>query len=314
MTRSTPLPILAVGILLGILAFTATATAPSPSPSNGLATDQAAANSEVAVWLLGDSLCVLAYGAGQLGPALDAQFGDRWERTCRIGEALGWGIEQVGSREKVPPVVVVELGTNRMANLELFDTSQKLLAQMLFERGARQVVWLTAHTAWTSLYYSQNDITRANATTEGFLVSDWASFVEPRNWFYLSDDVHHNFAGRAAFSDHVVAAALLGQRASQRGGPAQPVLDQVLIGPDGAAELRGWFYGDPETLRVSVDGLVVGPAEVLATTYRPDVATAVGHSSDPTGFVAVVDLPDRRTRVCVSVDGDAPFGNACHTL
>lgn len=262
------------------------------------------------VLILGDSLCVFARGSGNLAPQMDSAF-DSHDTICKVGGNLSWGREQIQALEAVPGTVVVELGTNRMPNLTVFANEHRGLMADLRARGAERVVWLTAHTRGTTLYYSQNDIVRDTAAELDYLVSDWATLAEQHGEWYLSDTVHHTSSGMAALSVHLRDAAMLAHRSTESPGASGPVLDAAKMRSDGQVTLIGWVDGQGG-LMVMVDGLSVSSFPI-ETFSRPDVEASL-NTTDHVGFKITVAVPANGARVCVAVPGQVPGGSACQSL
>src|SRR4051812_29233661 len=87
------------------------------------------------VLVVGDSITVGAQGAGL--PALLRKDGWRPTITADTGQAPRWGIDRVKDLTTVPPLVVVELGTNPSSGIGTFPDDIKVMVKELRSRGAQ---------------------------------------------------------------------------------------------------------------------------------------------------------------------------------
>lgn len=198
----TPRPAIAVPLLLALTAL----LLPGGAPPAGAATPGAAP-----LLVLGDSLCVGAERWGGLRERLQAE-GWEPELVCEVGEALGWGIERVLERERVPATVVVALGTNPGPFETGFGAKVATMRSELRSRGAREVVWMTFAERDGDRYGAKNEVVRDLAEAsplDDLRLADWAPVVEPNPAWFSTDGLHYTTEGKrqwASFLTEVVSA------------------------------------------------------------------------------------------------------------
>ncbi len=160
------------------------------------------------VLVLGDSLCVGAAGVGGLRDLL-VRADLTADLRCTVGVPLATGLAVARSMPTVPPVVIVELGTNPSRSTSAFRADALALVQELRARGAVAIRWLTAGTTTPGRYDEQNAVVRS---LSGVTVADWAAVLAADPTLFHEDGIHYTRAGNARF-----AAYLLDQMISASG-------------------------------------------------------------------------------------------------
>jgi lysophospholipase L1-like esterase len=164
------------------------------------------------VLFLGDSLTVGARLWGDLETTVDAA-GWTAEVLAEDGQDVRWGLEQVRSRDEVPDVVVVGLGTNPGTSPGTFGDDAEALVDELVARGAGTVVWWppgdTNDAGRASRAAALRAVAAAAATAAigggSLRVPDWpGELAQHPDW--LSDDgIHLTSEGYRALSGFLTA-------------------------------------------------------------------------------------------------------------
>jgi hypothetical protein len=189
-------------LVTGLVAVLGVAAGATPAAA------QTAPEPQADVLVLGDSLCVGAAGVGGLRDLL-VSADLTADLRCTVGVPLATGLAVARSMPTVPPVVIVELGTNPSRSTSAFRADALALVQELRARGAIAIRWLTAGTTTPSRYDEQNAVVRS---LTGITVADWAAVLAADPSIFLEDGVHYTRAGNARF-----AAYLLDQMISASG-------------------------------------------------------------------------------------------------
>jgi lysophospholipase L1-like esterase len=157
------------------------------------------------VLVLGDSLTNGAQLFGDLGDRLaDAGFDDVTV-VAQDARDTEWGIRQVRRRESVPPVVVVELGTNPGPETDGYQAAVTTMVDELRRRGAEEILWVTPVHARDDRYDDKVDILRA---TPGLEVLDWASAVHDDPRRLAADGLHPTEPGYGILAEFLTEAAV----------------------------------------------------------------------------------------------------------
>lgn len=144
---------------------------------------------------VGDStmIDIQAYlGADIAGITVDG----RVSRQFGVGVAIVAGLHAAG---RLPPIVVVDLGTNGTVTNALFD------AMMSAAQGARRVVFCTVHVprTWES---GDNAVIRAGvARYPNAALADWFSLSEGHPEWFAPDGYHIKAAGSKALAALIAA-------------------------------------------------------------------------------------------------------------
>jgi hypothetical protein len=149
--------------------------------------------------LLGDSLMVGARRYGGLRPALRA---DGWNAVVIAEESrrIAWGIAEVRDRTSVPPVVVVELGTNS-GDVGVFAADANALAAALRTKGAETIVWLAPFHRDDARYATRVAALRA---VPGISVTDWSGQLADHPEWFQADGIHLTEDGYRRMSEAIV--------------------------------------------------------------------------------------------------------------
>lgn len=211
--RSRPLATLAAlvavaaaGALAACGGAGSTATDRTTTSAGGSATVRPALQgADDAVLVVGDSLTVGARDIGGLDGRLRAAGFDTVEVIAQEGRDAAWGLEQIEALTSVPPLVVVELGTNRSANPAGFAEVVDAVVAALVDRGARRIAWVTPVHAADDRYRDKIEIIEAAGGIE--LVADWAAVVQEDPGLVTADGLHPTEAGYGRLADFLVDAA-----------------------------------------------------------------------------------------------------------
>jgi lysophospholipase L1-like esterase len=192
----------ALALLVGVAALAAVCSCSSGSPSaGGSPAGPAAGDSPVLV--LGDSLTVGARLWGDLEAAAEAA-GWSAEVVAEDGRDVGWGLDQVRARDRVPEVVVVGLGTNPGTSPATFAGDARALVSELVARGAGTVVWWPPEDATDADRAARAAALRAEAGTR-LRVPDWPAELARHPDWLAPDGIHltnDGYRGLAAFLVH----------------------------------------------------------------------------------------------------------------
>jgi lysophospholipase L1-like esterase len=158
-----------------------------------------------AVLVLGDSLTNGAQLFGDLGDRLDDAGFDDVAVLAQDGRDTDWGIRQVRRRESVPPVVVVELGTNPGPDTEGYKAAVATMIDELRLRGAEEIVWVTPVHGRDDRYDDKVAILQA---TPGIAVADWASIAHDDPRRLAADGLHPTQDGYATLAEFLTDEAI----------------------------------------------------------------------------------------------------------
>jgi lysophospholipase L1-like esterase len=158
-----------------------------------------------AVLVLGDSLTNGAQLFGDLGDRLEDAGFDDVAVLAQDGRDTDWGIRQVRRRESVPPVVVVELGTNPGPDTEGYKAAVATMVDELRSRGAEEIVWVTPVHGRDDRYDDKVAILRA---TPGIAVADWASIARDDPRRLAADGLHPTRDGYATLAEFLTDEAI----------------------------------------------------------------------------------------------------------
>jgi lysophospholipase L1-like esterase len=158
------------------------------------------------VLVIGDSLTVGSSEAG-LVKLLRAD-GWRPEVIAETGQAPKWGIDRIASRTTVPPLVIVELGTNPSAAPGTFAVDVKTMVSALERRGAERIVWLTPVHADGLRYLPKVELLQNVAKTDPKLIlADWASIALAHETWFRSDGLHYSSDGFKVLAQFIADTA-----------------------------------------------------------------------------------------------------------
>jgi lysophospholipase L1-like esterase len=185
------------------------------------------------VLVLGDSLTLGGVLEGELHTTL---VGDGWQPdvVADIGKGLDWGLDEVRSRESVPPVVVVGLGTNPGTSPETFAFDVPAMVQELTARGADIVVWWPPAAGGDAQQAARAERAVAVRSTAGgpLVVPDWPAALAAHPDWLSADGIHltpDGYHGLAAFLRAQLDAATAGVPP-----PARDAAEATAAGPAGA--------------------------------------------------------------------------------
>lgn len=181
-------------LVTGLVAVLGAAAATAPAGA------QTSPEPQADVLVLGDSLCVGAAGVGGLRDLL-VRADLTADLRCTVGVPLATGLAVARSMPTVPPVVIVELGTNPSRSTSAFRADALALVQELRNRGALAIRWLTAGTTTVGRYDEQNAVVRSLA---GVTVADWAAVLAADPTLFHEDGVHYTRAGNARFATYLL--------------------------------------------------------------------------------------------------------------
>lgn len=205
---------------LSLLVALAALLVPAGAAPVGAATPGAAP-----LLVLGDSLCVGAERWGGFGERLRAE-GWEPEVVCEVGEALGWGIDRVLERERVPATVAVALGTNPGPFETGFAADVATMRRQLRARGARDIVWMTFAEREGARYGTKNEVVRQLAEAsplDDLRLADWSPVAQANPAWFGSDGLHYTTEGKQAWADFLSEAV----SATQAAAPYASVKDFV---------------------------------------------------------------------------------------
>jgi lysophospholipase L1-like esterase len=146
-----------------------------------------------AVLFVGDSLTVGATDIGGLEDRLHAAGFDDVDVIAEEGRDAAWGLGEIEALQSVPPLVVVELGTNRSANPAGFPEVVDEIVAALHARGALHIAWVTPVFASDERYRDKADLLEQ---AEGIdLIGRWDAPVHDDPGIISSDGLHPTEAG-----------------------------------------------------------------------------------------------------------------------
>lgn len=163
------------------------------------------AGADDTVLVIGDSLTVGARTMGGLDGRLRAVGFDDVQVIAEEGRDATWGLEQIEALPAVPPLVVVELGTNRSANPAGFPEVVDAIIAALRARGAVEIAWVTPVFATDDRYQEKADIIESAAGID--LVADWAAVVRDDPAIMSSDGLHPTEPGYGQLAEFLAEAA-----------------------------------------------------------------------------------------------------------
>lgn len=140
------------------------------------------------ILFVGDSLTVGARLFGRLGAIMGAA-GWRPEVVAMDGQDVTWGLDQVRHRDRVPPVVVVGLGTNPGPSPITFPADVRTMVAELTRRGARTVVWWPPGDRVDPARLARATALRAEAGGR-LEVPDWPDVLAAHPEWLTADGVH----------------------------------------------------------------------------------------------------------------------------
>lgn len=181
-------------LVTGLVAVLGAAAAATPAAA------QTSPEPQADVLVLGDSLCVGAAGVGGLRDLL-VRADLTADLRCTVGVPLAAGLAVARSMPTVPPVVIVELGTNPSRSTSAFRSDALALVQELRARGAVAIRWLTAGTTTPGRYDEQNAVVRS---LSGVTVADWAAVLAADPTLFHEDGIHYTRAGNARFAAYLL--------------------------------------------------------------------------------------------------------------
>ena len=161
--------------------------------------------SDDAVLVVGDSLTVGAIELGELERRLGGAGFDDVVLVAEEGRDAAWGLEQIEAFDAVPPLVVVELGTNRSANPAGFADVVAEIVTALQARGARHIAWVTPVHAADDRYRDKIDLLEAAGGID--VVADWAEVVHDDPDLIGSDGLHPTEEGYGRLAQFLTATA-----------------------------------------------------------------------------------------------------------
>lgn len=187
---------------------TSAGPAPTTDPSSGGETTASSHRTHSGPMLvLGDSLTEGADDHG-LSKLLKAD-GWRPQIVAEVGRSTRGGILAVRQDlATVPPLVVVELGTNPSSAVDTFAAEVDTLVDLLHERGAKRIVWVTPVHHDDDRYDDKVDILVAKAAADPtVVVADWRVVAWAHKSWFRADGVHYVDAGWVGLAQFMVDAA-----------------------------------------------------------------------------------------------------------
>ncbi|MGI8663369.1 MAG: hypothetical protein ACR2LQ_09195 [Acidimicrobiales bacterium] len=187
----------------------ATATAPSTGPAVASASDDTAGGRTHSgqILVLGDSLAIGADDNG-LSKLLKA---DGWEPqiVADKGRSVRGGILAATQEvPQVPPLTIVELGTNPSPTVATFAEEVDALVDLLHSRGATRIVWLTPVHHDDDRYDDKVNILNAKARADSsVVVADWRRVAWAHKAWFRGDGLHYTDVGFAALAKFIAATA-----------------------------------------------------------------------------------------------------------
>lgn len=141
-----------------------------------------------AVLFLGDSLTVGAADIGGLRVRLRRAGFEEVDVIAEEGRDPTWGLQQVEALDAVPPLVVVELGTNRSANPIGFAEVVDEIVVAFRDRGAQRIAWVTPVYATDDRYRDKADLLEAAPGID--VVAAWDEVVHADPTIIGTDGLH----------------------------------------------------------------------------------------------------------------------------
>lgn len=166
---------------------------------------EALTGTDDAVLVVGDSLTVGASAMGALEDRLRAVGFEEVEVIAEEGRDTAWGLGEIEALAQVPPVVVVELGTNRSANPAGFPEVVADVVAALRARGAAHIAWLTPVFATDDRYQEKIDVLEAADGID--LLADWARVVHDDPAIVSTDGLHPTEPGYARLARFLATTA-----------------------------------------------------------------------------------------------------------
>lgn len=151
--------------------------------------------------LLGDSILVGARDFGGLEGGLRAR---GWvpEILAEEGRAVSWATGVLETRDRVPMVVVVALGSNPGPGPEGFAADVDALVEALTRRGAARIVWIPPVHADAERYAARQAI--LSDAARPVEVAGWPARVGRNPGWLSGDGLHLTGDGYAALAAFVV--------------------------------------------------------------------------------------------------------------
>ncbi|MGZ4121569.1 MAG: hypothetical protein ACXVQY_12515 [Actinomycetota bacterium] len=165
-----------------------TATKVVAEPRESAVPSQRASLAPEPLLVIGDSIMVGARDFGNLNGLLESS-GWTTEIVAEVGQGIPWALDQVQQRASVPPVVVVELGTNPSPRLDGFETEVLALIDALRQRGAKRIVWIPPEAIDPSRYAERAQVI-ARASSSTVIVSSWPGQLEMHPEWFMTDGIH----------------------------------------------------------------------------------------------------------------------------
>jgi lysophospholipase L1-like esterase len=159
-----------------------------------------------AVLFLGDSLTVGAADIGALRVRLRRVGFEEVDVVAEEGRDPTWGLQQVEALDAVPPLVVVELGTNRSASPIGFAEVVDEIVVALRDRGAQRIAWVTPVYATDDRYRDKADLLEAAPGID--LVATWDEVVHADPTIVGTDGLHPTEAGYTRLARFYAATAV----------------------------------------------------------------------------------------------------------
>jgi hypothetical protein len=188
----------------GLSAAAPSTTDPVSSAASGATVDRTHAGP---ILVLGDSLTEGAEDHG-LSKLLKA---DGWKPqiVAEVGRSTRGGILAVRQDlATVPALVVVELGTNPSSAVDTFAAEVDTLVDLLHDRGAQRIVWITPVHHDDDRYDDKVDILVAQAAADpSVVVADWRVVAWAHKSWFRADGVHYVDAGWVGLAQFIVDAA-----------------------------------------------------------------------------------------------------------
>lgn len=202
----------AVAALLLLAACGGQVDAADPATTLGDATDAtgtvvpALRDDDDAVLVVGDSLTNGAAIFGDLERRLARAGFDDVAVVAEDGRDVRWALAVVDGLDEVPPLVVVELGTNPGPDPSGFARGVRDLVSALRSRGAVRIAWLTPVHGRDDRYDDKVAILEG---AEGIdEVADWASVVQDDPRRLAADGLHPTEDGYTDLARFLVRTAV----------------------------------------------------------------------------------------------------------
>jgi len=180
---AAPRPARLVALVLGLALLAGACTAGGSGHAAGAGTTGGRP-----ILFVGDSLTVGARLFGRLGAIMGAA-GWRPEVVAQDGQDVTWGLDQVRRRDRVPPVVVVGLGTNPGPEPIAFTADVRTMVAELTRRGARRVVWWPPGDRVDPARLARATVLRDEAGGR-LEVPDWPAALARNPQWLTADGVH----------------------------------------------------------------------------------------------------------------------------